>query len=497
LSGKPYLYPGKIEKESSRIDLLEAEILRLKNRDKINRTLLEISNAVTTTLNLDDLYEIIYQSLNRLIKTTNFYISIYDREKQLLNFPYYQDEQDGTNNDAIVLFEENSLTGEVILNEKPLFMDEVSLLQRYRENRVMGSLPKIWIGVPLIARGIVIIVQDKAIGRYFSDLFPEFSALTRNIHTAVKDQKVVEKNKIRQQISNDIRYMNITVYPLTGGENQGAVIRMDDVTEQVKIDNMMVQSEKMLSVGGLAAGMAHEINNPLAGMMQNAQIILHRLTKKIPGNMEAAQKAGVNLDNMRSYMEARNIFRQFEHINTAGSRAAKIVSNMLSFAQKGEGRKSYENLVLIMENTILLAKNEYHLKRKLDVKQLSIKIEKPGEFPQVACEGSKIQQVFLNIIKNGTEAMIDANAMDCPDHTKPEFLIRFSVETDMVKVEITDNGPGMEKKVQEKIFEPFFTTKPPGKGTGLGLSVSYFIVAEDHKGELRVVSSPIKLPIHG
>ncbi len=302
-------------------------------------------------------------------------------------------------------------------------------------------------------------------------------------------------------IGNDVQYMNITVYPLTGGENQGAVIRMDDVTEQMKIDAMVVQSEKMLSIGGLAAGMAHEINNPLAGMMQNAQVIFHRLTKKIPANMAAAQKTGVSLDNLKSYMEIRGIAKQFEHINDAGSHAAKIVSNMLSFAQKGEGKKSYENLIQLMEKTIAIAKNEYDLKRKFDVKQIRIEFEKSQEFPLVSCEASKIQQVFFNIIKNGTEAMFDA--WDSKGE-KPEFFIRFFVENKMAVIEITDNGPGMEKKLQEKIFEPFFTTKAPGKGTGLGLSVSYFIVAEDHKGELMVFSSPgkgtsfiIKLPIHG
>ena len=139
-----------------RIALLEAEINRLNRADKINSALLEISNAVTTSLNLDDLYARIHSSLNRLVYTPNFYISIYDREEQLLNFPYYKDERDDENHDAIVLFEENSLTGEVILNKKPVFLNKSMLELRSQENRLQGSLPVIWIGVPLIARDIVI-----------------------------------------------------------------------------------------------------------------------------------------------------------------------------------------------------------------------------------------------------------------------------------------------------------------------------------------------------
>ncbi len=868
MHNKPTNTPQGLQRDSERIALLEEQIQTLKHADKINQTLLEISNAVNTPLHLEDLYEKIHQSLNRLIYTPNFYICIYDRDEQLLNFPYYKDERDVGNDSAIVLFEKNSLTGEVILNKKPLFLDKAMLDQRYREKRVQGSLPVIWIGVPLMAGDIVIgaiavqnysdpnafskkdldililvsshialaierkqfhealkeseqryrtlaekshdiiirfdnngrhlyvnpaikvlgfspeemvgkthgelnfpkfladtwekaitqvfkteqvnrvefklpdgtwidwllcpefnsddevisvltfarditrrkqrelhnscfdrinkiiinavdipkmlnqildtmihvfdcdrawilfpcnpearfydvpfmrtkpewflatdyrvdispetrlllqevlvseepvvydpnsqksirkFVREKyhvnsqmvmavfpklgeawevglhqctheriwtsderqlfkgicqrvsdglssmllhrqlaqakqyidnilnsmpsilmgvdlegrvthwnqqaenvtkisanmAVGRYYNEMFPGLN-LTRNIQTAVADQKVIGKNRIRQVIDDEVRYQNITVYPLTGGERQGAVIRMDDVTDQMKIDLMMVQSEKMLSVGGLAAGMAHEINNPLAGMMQNAQVIQNRLTKKIFANQAAAEKAGVNFDNLQNYMEARGIIKQLEHIHNAGCHAAKIVSNMLSFAQKGEGKKSYENLVQLMEKTIFLAKNEYSLKRKFDFRQICIKIEKKPDFPMVSCEPSKIQQVFFNIIKNGTEAMFDNRDSKT---VNPGFSLRFFVKNKMAVIEIADNGPGMEKKIQEKIFEPFFTSKDRGKGTGLGLSVSYFIVTKNHKGELRVISSPgkgttfiIEIPIHG
>ncbi|MCP4723310.1 MAG: PAS domain-containing protein, partial [Desulfobacteraceae bacterium] len=378
-----------------------------------------------------------------------------------------------------------------------LLHGQLKQVKQYIDN-ILNSMPSILMGVDPDGRvthwnkqaeNVTNVMADKAIGRHFYEMFPGFSPLTQSIKAAVTGKKVVEKNKIRQVIGNDVRYKNITVYPLTGGESQGAVIRMDDVTEQMKIDAMMVQSEKMLSVGGLAAGMAHEINNPLAGMMQNAQVIFHRLTKKIPANLAAAQKAGISLENLQDYLKIRGIFKQFEHINNAGQNAAKIVSNMLSFAKKGEGKKSYENIILLMERTIALAKNEYSLKRKFDVKQINIKIENPRDFPQVSCEASKIQQVFLNIIKNGTEAMFEDRESLVSIGFKPEFFIQFLVEENMVVIKITDNGPGIEKKLQEKIFEPFFTTKPTGKGTGLGLSVSYFIVAEDHKGELRVASS--------
>jgi signal transduction histidine kinase len=106
--------------------------------------------------------------------------------------------------------------------------------------------------------------------------------------------------------------------------------------------------------------------------------------------------------------------------------------------------------------------------------------------PQVPCQGAKIQQVFLNILRNGAQAMQEAKT-ESPGFV---FRTRFDSDRKMAIVEIEDNGPGMDEETRRRIFEPFFTTKPVGIGTGLGLSVSYFIITENHGGEMMVESSP-------
>ena len=117
----------------------------------------------------------------------------------------------------------------------------------------------------------------------------------------------------------------------------------------------------------------------------------------------------------------------------------------------------------------------------------------------VPCEGAKIQQVLLNILSNGAQAMQTAGTK------APRFTIRIYKKDipEMICIEIEDNGPGMDETTKSKVFDPFFTTKPVGVGTGLGLSVSYFIITENHKGKLKVFSEPgkganfiIQLPIH-
>jgi len=276
-----------------------------------------------------------------------------------------------------------------------------------------------------------------------------------------------------------------------------------DITNRKKTEAMMVQSEKMLSVGGLAAGMAHEINNPLAGMMQTSNVMNNRLTKiDMPANRNAAEEIGIKMDDIKAFMEKRDILRMVETIKESGQRIAQIVENMLSFARKSDSVVSSHNLTELCDNILELAATDYDLKKQYDFKNIEILKEYKKNLPMVPCEGSKIQQVLLNILKNGAQAMQEVMAKD--KEYKPRFILRLSTTSsvNMLCIEIEDNGPGMDETIKKRIFEPFFTTKPVGIGTGLGLSVSYFIITENHGGEMSVESSPgfgtkftIRLPL--
>jgi len=274
-----------------------------------------------------------------------------------------------------------------------------------------------------------------------------------------------------------------------------------DISEYKHTQEMMIQSEKMLSVGGLAAGMAHEINNPLAGMIQNASVISNRLTNlEMDANQKAAAEIGIHMDDIKAFIEKREIGRMITAVNESGRRMAAIVNNMLSFARKSDAQVSTHVLSKLLDKTLELAATDFDLKKHYDFKKIKIIKEYGANVPAVPCEGAKIQQVFLNILKNGAQAMQEANI------EKPMFIIRthFEEYRQMVCMEIEDNGPGMSEKTRRRVFEPFYTTKAAGVGTGLGLSVSYFIITENHGGELSVESSldsgakfMIRLPLEG
>lgn len=267
--------------------------------------------------------------------------------------------------------------------------------------------------------------------------------------------------------------------------------------EKIRLEEMIVQSEKMVSLGGLAAGMAHEINNPLAGILQNAQVIRNRIEKPIPANIKIADELGLDFSLIDTYMQRRDIYRMLDSVMDAGKRAAAIVSNMLSFSRKSSSGFISEDLSLLLDQTLELAVSDYNLKKKFDFKQIRIHREYDPELPMVQCKASEIQQVFFNILSNGAQAMFG--------HAKgasPQFSLRTFTEKEYVCVEISDNGQGMTEEVRKRVFEPFFTTKTVGEGTGLGLAVSYFIVIENHKGRIKVESVPgggtsfrISLPI--
>lgn len=258
--------------------------------------------------------------------------------------------------------------------------------------------------------------------------------------------------------------------------------------DRLRMEETMIQAEKLISVGGLAAGMAHEINNPLACILQGIQVIEDRIAPAFPPNRQAAHDCGTSMDALNAYCRQRRILRFLASMRESAERAAAIVENMLSFSRKSGSTFWPHNLGKLWDKAITLAENEYSLKRKYDFRDIIIERHYAPDLPKAPCDAVKIQQVFLNLLKNAAQAMDRRQNNTEP----PKIIIRTAKEGKMARIEIQDNGPGMTEPVRSRIFEPFFTTKAAGKGTGLGLSVSYFIITDDHGGTMDVRSEQDK-----
>lgn len=246
---------------------------------------------------------------------------------------------------------------------------------------------------------------------------------------------------------------------------------------------MLVQSEKMMSLGGLAAGMAHEINNPLAGIMQSLQVIQSRLLNDLPTSQKLADELDLDMEKMRRFIHQRDIPRMIENISEASHRAAKTVQSMLSFSRQEVPELLPCNLSEIIDQTRELANKD--LTKGCKFKDINISLQMPENLPLVLGVKSQLQQVLLNLLKNSAQAL----SSRCDAKKAPEIRIGAKVNKDQVIIALSDNGPGIPEKLRRRIFEPFFTTKNESSGTGLGLSVSYYIITNTHSGKLWVEST--------
>lgn len=385
-------------------------------------------------------------------------------------------------------------SGRIVMGVESFWdISEIRKAQAYVKN-IIDSMPSILISVD--ADGAIIQWNteaersaertiDEVRGEYVGNVFPPVDDLLKDLDEIFRNRKPAKLEKHAVAMGNKKRYLDMVIYPLVTNGVEGAVIRLDDVTARVRFEEMMIQSEKMMSVGGLAAGMAHEINNPLGVILQGIQNTFRRLSPDLETNNVVADKCGAELETVRRYLKTRGIFRFLNGIQEAGVRASRIVSNMLNFSRTGEFRMVRADINKLVDNSVDLADNDYDLRNRFNFRKIKITREYSPNLPLVPCDITEIEQVVLNLLKNSAQALMETG-------NQPEIFLRTKWDNTHALIEIEDNGPGMDGETCKRIFEPFYTTKGVGMGTGLGLSVSYFIITNNHKGEMSVDSEPGK-----
>ena len=231
-----------------------------------------------------------------------------------------------------------------------------------------------------------------------------------------------------------------------GAESRGTVWIGRDVTALKSTQLQLLQAKKLSTIGEVISGVAHELNNPLSGVLGYSQLLL-------------ARHSGGSMT------------RGLERIHESAIRCQKIVKNLLSFARAHKPERKYLGVNGILLKTLELRKYQ------LQANDVEVACELDPELPCTMLDFHQMQQVFLNLVNNADHAM--ATVRDRPGR----LLVRTALEGGKIQVEIQDNGGGMDQETLERVFDPFFTTKEQGRGTGLGLSVSYGIVKE-HGGRV-------------
>ena len=326
---------------------------------------------------------------------------------------------------------------------------------------------------------------DEALNQPIFLAFEPLKPFLPQLKETVEQHTVAKIERVTWLKDDEPRHYALTFYPLMGGAGRGVVIRIDDITQRLSLEEMMVQSEKMLSVGGLAAGMAHEINNPLGAILHNVQNIRRRLSPDLPKNLEVAEQAGIELATVNRYLQIREVPQLLDGIQQAGARAAKIVTHMLSFSRRSTRQMAPCDLPALIDQAVEIAGNDFDLAIGFDFKGQAIIRQFDPALGPVPGTANELEQVLLNLLKNAAQAIHQRE-----DDSEPgRIILRTRLNPPWAEIQVEDNGIGMSESVRKRTFEPFFTTKEIGQGTGLGLSVSYFIVTNNHKGQMEVQST--------
>jgi two-component system NtrC family sensor kinase len=269
---------------------------------------------------------------------------------------------------------------------------------------------------------------------------------TTDIQRALDQQGVGREAELR----TGERTYAVTAVPINSNDRSAVVLLFDDQTERRRLQDQLIQSEKMSAIGQLIAGIAHDLNNPLASVLGFADFLTE--VPHIPPNIR----------------EPLTVIRE------EAERASSIVRNLLGFARKQDHQRRATALKPLLDATFVLLRNQ------LMAHRVEARIEVEPDLPMPDIDANQIQQVFVNLINNAAQAVASTGRPGT-------VVVRARRWLDGVAIDIIDDGPGMSENLAAQVFEPFFTTKAEGEGTGLGLSISQGIVKE-HGGRIMLSS---------
>ena len=288
--------------------------------------------------------------------------------------------------------------------------------------------------------------EEQALGQPLFELFPglEDEGFGERIRRVLERGTPEKLRLAHRNFKGQMRIQKRRLSPLKDGERTtGVVVIVEDITEFKRLLEQTIQSEKLAEVGRLSAGIAHEVNNPLAVISYAAQLLQRE-------------------ENLPSFQ-----MELIERIEGEAERLKALTGSLLSFSRAKEMNRRQSDLNEILRDVLRLVR--YELSRNhIDL------AEEYGELPWIKADPNKLKQVFINLIMNAAQAMGENGKL---------FVATRLVAGAEVEAEITDTGPGIPETVQGQIFDPFFTTKKEGEGTGLGLYICRNIVVE-HEGRL-------------
>jgi len=307
--------------------------------------------------------------------------------------------------------------------------------------------------------------RRQALGKTFRDIFKDEVALNEMVaKTVASGMSVTDHENIVLKRGGKPIPVGASTSPLlkSTGERIGTILLMRDLTNVRELEEAVRQADRLSSLGALAAGLAHEIKNPLGGIKGAAQL----LEMEFPDN-----------EDLREYI--RVMLKEVQRVNL-------IVEELLALASPGRLKLTKVNLHRVLSDIVLLQRRAAD-----DGRQVSIQQYFDPSIPPILADESLLTQLFLNLIKNAHEAVGASGVVKVTSRVLADYSMtqKGDRRARMVAIDVADSGPGIPAEVLENMFTPFFTTK--SKGTGLGLAICQKIVSE-HRGMIRVDSDPAR-----
>lgn len=321
------------------------------------------------------------------------------------------------------------------------------------------------------AEDITGVNHQQALGKNLWQAYPTITVSPNQIIDVLQNNKPTTiKHCQRGQY-----YFDITIYPLRDQSDTGLVILVDNVTQRIQAENMLVQRDKMSSMGELASTMASDINTPLQAILNDLQSVQNLLIQKDSKDDEITT--------------APHIVRASALLNDAaerGKQASAVISNLLDFASTQSDNKRLAHIPDIVEHTLELAGDLLSEPSGLKFRDITIDRQYEENLPGIRCYVSELQQVFLSLFRHASHSMGLVTKADF----KPSIRIEIIECYDALWIRIQHNGVGLSNEEQQYIFEPFFnhTSENENVDAEKRLSFSYFIVTEHHQGEIAVTS---------
>lgn len=345
---------------------------------------------------------------------------------------------------------------------------------------ILESMPLMLVGVNVdgnitqwnkLAEDMTGMKAETILGKNLWEAYPIITVSREHVNDAItKNEAITIKHSQRGQY-----YYDITLYPLQDQAEPGVVILIDDVTKKMMAENMLIQNDKMSSMGELASSMAHDINTPLQSILFDLRTFQHLLSSSSQYvNKTANDGTPEKLTNLLA------------HANSTGEKMASIVQNLQQFARGRSDRIKQANMVDVMEHTLELAGDVLSAPSGLKFRDIQIERNFEKDLPMIPCYVTELQQALLSLFRHAYDAL---GRVDDSSHN-PVIKIQMNVSYDNFWIKIQHNGVGLTDEELMYLFEPFVGKDPAevSYDAGKRLSFAYFVITEQHQGQIAVTS---------